>query len=160
MNALRKKYGAKIIAALCVSGFAIGAAMADPIAYPAKGQSETQRQKDKTACHTWALEHTGVDPSSPQPKAARKSPEFTGRRLEGAAHGAARGAVVGVIGGPMGVGMGAAVGAGVGAAQEGRAMRAEEYAAEQAAKSEEQHRLDTFDTAFSACMQARGYTVE
>ena len=160
MNTRRRKYGATIIAAVCVSGFAIGAAMADPIAYPAKVQSEAQRAKDKTACHTWALEHTGVDSFSPQPKVAPQSPQFTGKRLEGAAHGAARGAVVGVIGGPMGAGMGAAVGAGVGAAQAGRDMRLEQQTAQQAAASEEQHRLDTFDTAFSACMQARGYTVE
>lgn len=45
-------------------------AQANPVIYPAKGQSPEQLEKDKYACYTWAKGQTGFDPmqagSTPQ----------------------------------------------------------------------------------------------
>ena len=40
-------------------------ASAEPMIYPAKGQSQTQQDKDRYECHTWAVKQTGFDPSNP-----------------------------------------------------------------------------------------------
>jgi hypothetical protein len=38
----------------------------DLIVYPAKGQSKDQQSKDEYACHQWAVQQTGFDPSKQQ----------------------------------------------------------------------------------------------
>ena len=47
------------VAALVLSA---GAAVAEPVAYPAKGQSFDQQNRDEYECHQWAQTETGVDP--------------------------------------------------------------------------------------------------
>ncbi|MGO4332904.1 hypothetical protein AB4Z49_38370, partial [Cupriavidus sp. M-11] len=39
-------------------------AQSKPIAYPAKGQSSQQQQKDDGACYSWAKSNTGIDPAA------------------------------------------------------------------------------------------------
>lgn len=117
--------------------------------YPQKGQSKEQQQKDESACYTWAKEQSGVDPAAPQQPA---QPGAHGRgALRGAAKGAAVGAAVGAIAGDAGKGAGA--GAVVGGVGGRRRSKADQQAA--AAQS-----ADSYQRAFAACMEGRGYTTK
>src|SRR5262249_61727872 len=37
-------------------------AAAEPVVYPAKGQTAEQQERDQYECHEWATKETGVDP--------------------------------------------------------------------------------------------------
>jgi len=119
------------------------------IIYPAKGQSAAQQDQDRYACHTWATQQSGYNPSQPpgQPSPNGPSP------LRGAARGAAVGAVGGAIGGDAGkgAGIGAATGALVGG------MRRRDQNAQQQSSTSQQQSL--YNRALGTCMQGRGYTV-
>jgi hypothetical protein len=117
-------------------------------AYPNQGQSPEQQNRDNADCHTWAVQQSRFDPffGSPPPSAG-------GGVVRGAAGGAALGAVGGAIAGDAG--QGAAIGAATGALFGG--MRQHRQRQEQAAWSSQAQA--NYNRAFSACMQARGYTV-
>jgi hypothetical protein len=141
----------KVIATLAVFTLTIAAAAAFAQAakmyiYPQKGQSKDQQAKDETECRTWATQQSGVDPNAP----AAKGSHARGT-VGGAARGAALGAAVGAIAGDAGKGAGAgAVVGGVG----GRRGSKRAQQAQQAAVT------DSFQRAFAACMEGRGYTVK
>lgn len=68
-------------------------ASAGPIAYPAKGQSAQQQQKDEGACYSWAKSNTGVDPTkvtSAPPPSVRLSAAASALAVLRAARRAAR----------------------------------------------------------------------
>lgn len=116
--------------------------------YPQKGQSKDQQGKDEYECSKWAKEQSGVDPAAPPtPQAGAK-----GRgAMRGAAKGAAAGAAVGAIAGDAGKGAGAgAVVGGLGGRR--RAKAAQQEAQAGAASS--------YQRAFGACMEGRGYSVK
>jgi hypothetical protein len=148
-----------------VSKFASGAALAavlvivdvqaKPIAYPAKGQSAQQQQKDDGECSTWAKGNTGIDPAA----VASAPPPASGPAVGGGerARGAMRGAVVG---GAIDGGDGARTGAAVGVVAGGARARQNQRAGQAAAQSQQQGSIDTFYRAHSACMEGRGYTVK
>lgn len=148
--------------------------------YPAKGQEAAQQQKDEGECFAWSKQQTGIDPLAPapaaQPQQAATQPEqpkqAKGGAVKGAAGGAVAGTAIGAIAGDTGTG--AAIGATAGAMKGRRAQKKANKAAEQQAKQQQQQqqqqaaasqkaaqeeRLDTFRKAFSACMEARNYTV-
>jgi hypothetical protein len=107
------------------------------VAYPAKGQSASQQQKDDSECRSWAQSHSGSPPPQQGAPVAR-----------GAARGAVGGAVVaGVADGDTG--KGAAAGAVIGGARAGRQQNQQASAAQQQSAS-----------AYAACMEGRGYTVK
>lgn len=130
------------------------------IIYPAKGQSQSKMEKDKASCYGWAKNQTGFDPMQPPPK-TQAPPPPQGERVRGAARGAAAGAVVGAVAGDAG--KGAAVGATAGTVAGG--MRKREKA-RQSAQAQQQQTADyeakrnTYEKAFGACMEGRGYTVK
>lgn len=135
------------------------AQVAEPFAYPSKGQSEEQQQQDHQACYTWAGQQTGVNPSNLSPQTIAQS---SGQG--GMVRGAARGSLLGVVGGAIGgnVGEGAAIGAGVGALAGLMRRASEERNAQQQAaqiNAQENQELQRFYQAWSACMEGRGYTV-
>ena len=117
--------------------------------YPQKGQSKDQQAKDESECRTWAKGQSGVNPDVPP------TPAQLGSHARGAAGGAARGAAVGAAVGAIGgsAGKGAAAGAVVGGVA-GRRGSKRSMQAEQAGAT------DSFQRAFAACMEARGYTVK
>jgi hypothetical protein len=119
------------------------------IAYPAKGQSQATQDQDRYACHSWAIQQSGYDPSQPQ----QPAPTSGAGPLRGATRGAAVGAVGGAIGGDAGkgAGIGAATGALVGG------MRRQDQYRQQQTSSSQQRGL--YDRAFGTCMQGRGYTI-
>ena len=126
-----------------------GTAGAQPIVYPAKGQSEQQTAQDKQQCYDWARNQTGFDPQWSQPGQATQ-----GGLVRGAARGAAVGAVGGAIGGDAGKGaaIGAATGGLIGGMRRRDAQRQQEQAHANATAN--------FERAWSACLQGRGYTVQ
>jgi len=133
--------------------------------YPAKGQSPEQLEQDRYACHIWAVQQSGYDPSR-APPAQRVVVQPANPPGTGTAVGAIAGAILGAaIAGPRDAGaglvLGGITGAAVGTASDANA---------QAAANAEQARLDrsaaaanaagasNYRRAISACLDARGYT--
>jgi hypothetical protein len=148
------------IAALLLSA---SPALAEPVAYPAKGQSSDQQTRDELECHQSAQTETGVDPvalaeqatASSKPDSASKS--GLGSGMSGAGIGAMRGAAGGDAG------AGAVHGAGIGrliSIVRSRRQMEKQNEQESAAKSEMHAQLDKYDGAYAACLTARGYTVK
>lgn len=131
-----------------------------PIVYPAKGQSSAQMQKDQGQCQGWAKQNTGVDPA----KVAAAPPPPSGpavgggERAKGAARGAVGGAAIGAIAGDTSKGAGA--GAVVGTMAGGRQARQNRAAQQQQAANQNAQQMNTFNRAFGACMEGRGYTIK
>jgi hypothetical protein len=119
------------------------------VIYPAKGQSPAQQDQDRYACHRWAVQQSGYDPSlaAPQPAPYGATP------MRGAVRGAAVGAVGGAIGGNAG--KGAAIGAASGALIGG--IRRRDQNRQQQSSASQQRSL--YNRALGTCMQGRGYTV-
>jgi hypothetical protein len=132
--------------------------------YPQKKQTAAEQQKDETKCYSSAQQQTGIDPqalAAPVPPAQAQAQPHGGA-VGGAARGAAAGAAVGAIAGDAGTG--AAVGAATGGVQGRRSKKqaqaqAQQQAAAQAQKAADDQ-LNTFKRAFTACMDARGYSVK
>jgi outer membrane lipoprotein SlyB len=155
-------------------------------AYPGKGQGKDQQLIDESECYYSAQQQSGVNPEmgapqapssgdvqAAQAQAAESAPQAKGGRAKGAARGAVGGAVVGGIAGDAGTG--AAVGATLGTVRGGRQQRkaneaSKQQAADQAgAQMQQEHQnqqaaykqeMDNFKRAFSACMTARGYSIQ
>jgi hypothetical protein len=155
-------------------------------AFPRNNQSADQQLKDEAECYGMAKQRTGIDAQAPMPtgpspeevaaaqkQAADNAPKAQGGRVLGAARGAAGGAAIGAIAGDAG--KGAAIGSVAGTMKGGATQRqanaqskqqsAAAAAAAQKQATEElqrQHQegIDTFQRAFSACMDARGYSVK
>jgi hypothetical protein len=157
-------------------------------AYPKNQQNADQQLRDENECYSSAKQQTGVDAQAPPPaapsaqeqkaaqeqaakQAAAAAPK--GGAVKGSARGAAGGAAIGAIAGDAGTGaaIGATAGAVRGRRQQKKAQKgAQQQAAEQTAQAQQQTQseanakhqgaLDTFKRAFSACMDARGYSVK
>jgi len=130
------------------------------VIYPAKGQSEKKMNEDKSACHTWAVKESGFDPSTAA-TSSPKTPPPKGGRLRGGARGAAGGAAIGAIAGDAGKGaaIGATAGGMRGGAQQRRGKR-EQEAAQEKAEAQQQQGMSSYNKAYSACLEGRGYTVK
>jgi hypothetical protein len=136
------------------------AAYADPIIYPASGQSPQQIEQDKYQCYSWAKGQTGFDPMQNSAPTAQQSNPGTGAVAGGAARGAAKGAVIGAIAGDAG--KGAAIGAASGGMMGGmrrRGARKQQAQAQQQAQQQHSSAGSEYDRAYSACLNGRGYTV-
>jgi Glycine-zipper domain len=157
-------------------------------AYPKNQQTAEQQLKDENDCYSSAKQQTGVDAQAPPPEtpsaeeqqAAQKQAAQQagatapkGGAVKGSARGAAGGAAIGAIAGDAGTGaaIGATAGAVRGRRQQKKAQKAtQQQAAEQTAQAQQQTQteanaqhqgaLDTFKRAFSACMDARGYSIK
>lgn len=132
----------------------------EPIVFPAKGQSAEQTEQDKFACYTWSKGQSGFDPMR-TPTATAPAPESKGGTLKGAAGGAIAGVAIGAIAGNAGKGaaIGAASGGLIGGARKHYSNKEQQkYAQEQSAGYEQQR--TTYNRAWSACMEGKGYTVK
>jgi Glycine zipper len=143
----------------------------DIYAYPAKGQSQTQQDRDRYECHSWAAQQTGFDPSKSQAPAS-DAPAASNQRMPAQGHvvrGAGRGAALGAVGGAItgDAGTGAAAGAAMGALAGGMRRRQQrlqqnqqqQQAASQAAANSQQSQRTAYHRAMAACLTGRGYTV-
>jgi hypothetical protein len=140
------------------------------IIYPAKGQSEDQMEQDKFQCYSWAKRETGFDPmeiptaTAPPPQKQAKK----GGAGRGAIGGAAAGAAIGgITHGRKGAGRGALIGAGSGALLGGMRRENQRKQEEQARNQWEREqsnaymqKRDSYNRAYSACLEGRGYTVK
>jgi hypothetical protein len=154
--------------------------------YPKNNQSHDQQLIDESACYDTVGQQTGIDPEAGGPQApssadvaaaeqqgAADASQSSGGRVRGAGKGALGGAAIGAISGNAG--RGAAIGAGVGTVRGCRKQRqaneASQAAGAQSAASQQHQayaqskaaynkQIDTFKRGFSACMDARGYSVK
>ncbi|MBI5582262.1 MAG: hypothetical protein HY892_00410 [Deltaproteobacteria bacterium] len=153
---------------LVILSLAAGTVLAqEPIIYPKKGQSSQQLKKDKSDCYQWAKQETGFDPQAPA--TASTPPPVKEKTKAGAGRGAVGGGLVGLgVGALMDApGKGAAIGAAGGALIGG--VRKKKHAEQQDQKEQQwtqqdaadrQQKQNYYNRAFSACMEARDYTVK
>jgi hypothetical protein len=149
-----------VVSAAAIAAVTTLAVAQKPIAYPARGQSAEQRQKDDAACMAWAKQNTGIDPVAASQPAPQQTGPATGggERVRGAARGAVGGAVIGGIAGDAGAGAG--IGAAAGTMAGGARARQNQATQNQQAQQQQQQALNTFNRAWGACMEGRGYTVK
>jgi hypothetical protein len=151
------------------------AATLNVYAFPGAGQAVPQQSQDESDCYRWAEQNTGHDPFQLDKQAAQQQQQAaqqqqqaqqasSGSAAKGALGGAAGGAAIGAIAGNAG--KGAAIGAGVGAiANRARGQSKAQQAQQQAQQSQEAAKttaaqLNDFKKAFSACLEAKKYTVK
>jgi hypothetical protein len=131
------------------------------VIYPAKGQSPRQQDQDKYECYDWARGKSGFDPAQASPPAA-SSPSSQSKATTGAmVRGALGGAAVGELANHD-AGRGAAIGAlGGGMLEQVRQRQVAQASPQQAAQQQaaRSQQRATYDRAFGACMEARGYVV-
>jgi len=137
------------------------------IVYPAQGQSSDQMEQDKFSCYTWAKNETGFDPMAPPtasaPPPAKEAPQ--GGVVRGAARGALVGVAAGAIAGDAGKGaaIGAASGGLIGGMRRNDQRRREannQQQWEQQQAQEYNQKRSTYNRAYSACLEGKGYTVK
>jgi hypothetical protein len=138
--------------------FVGGAAAQKPIVYPAKGQSAQQQTKDDAECYAWAKNNTGVDPARVAQAPPPQQPASDGQVAKGALRGAAGGAIIADVAGGH-AGTGAAAGAIVGGIRGARQKQQTQAAQQQQAQAQQQQAMSTFNRAYGACMEGRGYTI-
>lgn len=144
-----------------ISVIFLSTAGAEMFVYPAKGQSKDQQGKDEYACHQWAVQQTGFDPTKQQPVSSGKSSSGGGELVKGGAVGALLGLGIGSLAGEAGAG--AAIGAGAGALFGGLRKHdkdKQQKAATQQAQANRQAQMSKYNKAKQACLEAKGYTVK
>lgn len=156
---MKKELSLVALAVFAVTA-SVGIAQGEPVIYPAKGQSQQQMEKDKNGCYGWAKNQTGFDPMQPPPT-VQAPPPHQGERVRGAARGAAAGAAVGAIAGDAGKGaaVGATAGTVAGGARKREKMR-QSAQAQQQVNADYEAKRNTYNRAYGACMEGRGYTVK
>ena len=144
----------------------------DLIVFQGQGQSAEQTELDKFAGYNWAKGQTGFDPmqvptaSSPPPSGQKKS--VGGSTLRGGVAGGAAGAIIGgIASGKKGAKRGAAIGGLSGGALGGIRSSSQNRQVEQQRKQWEQQQANqymqqrnTYNRAYAACMEGKGYTVK
>jgi hypothetical protein len=140
-----------------------------PIIYPNRGQTPQQEDTDKHQCYIWSKQTSGFDPMAPVQAPPPPTANATKAAAKGAAVGGAGGALGGLaIGSLFGkAGAGAAIGA-IAGGLIGGIMRKEQVDKEKAAQEQRanqqaaayQEKRNTYNRAFTACMEGKGYTVK
>ena len=161
------KHRIQLVSLALFAVFLASSALAqDLIIYPAKGQSQEQMEKEKFECYTWAKQQTGFDPMQ-VPTASTPPPQEQagqGGALKGAAVGAGAGALIKRGGSrSKGAGTGAVVGGVLGGARQSRQRSQDQQARqqwEQQQANEYAQKRNTYNRAYSGCMEGRGYTVK
>ena len=143
MTPTRAKLSRRILTVCMVAAIMAATAHAaqEPIVFPAKGQ-------------------TGFDPMQ-APTATAPPPEKKGGVVKGAAGGALAGVAIGAIAGNAGKGaaIGAASGGIIGGARKAKSNKEQEQYAQGQAAGYDQKR-STYNRAWGACMEGKGYTVK
>jgi len=151
----------KISASLISIMFFSGSVTAqDFMIYPAQGQSYQQMDSDKYQCYSWAKNNSGFDPMQASAPAAPQQSQ-QGGILRGGAKGAAFGAVIGAIAGDAGKGaaIGAASGGMLGGMRQRKTQQQQNQVNQQAQQNYNAAR-NSYDRAYAACLEGRGYTVK
>jgi hypothetical protein len=162
--------GALLVALACFGHAASAQSVSSSlglVVYPSNNQAASQVAKDEGECHAWARTSTGIDPANPmagvQVQQAAPPPGGGASAGRGMVRGAAAGGIIGNIA-DEDASEYAAVGAFVGAARGARARKQQEAQAQAQSQAQTQaiaqERVGQFAKAFSACMEARHYTVK
>ena len=136
-------------------------AVAEPVAYPLKGQSSDQQNKDEYECHESAQKETGVDPVALAEQTTASSSSGSknglGSSLPGAGLGAIRGAADGDAGAGAlhGVGMGRLI-----AVVRSRRQMEKQQDAASSQNADVRAQLAKYDQSYSTCLTGRGYSVK
>src|SRR6516164_11482156 len=140
---------------------------ANVYAYPLRGQTPEQQDRDHYDCSIWATQQTGFDPSAPGVPPQQQVHIVSGPPPgSGTVAGAFTGAILGAaIAGPWrapgGALAGAVVGGAIGTAAEASARQSQTVTVtDQRALAQIQHRAANYRRALSACLDARGYSVK
>jgi hypothetical protein len=140
---------------------------ADAVIYPSRGQDAKQQDMDRYQCHDWARGQSGFDPTRQGTASASAAPATATPHSADATGGMAKGAISGAAIGELShhdAGRAAAVGALGGGLlnkmkeQQARQQQAGQQPAAQQQQARQQQKA-TYDRAFGACMEGRGYTV-
>ncbi|MEK0084416.1 hypothetical protein [Benzoatithermus flavus] len=137
---------------------------AQAMIYPNAGQTPEQLNQDRAACQNQATAQSGYNPSQPAAVPAPARPQ-AGQRLAGAARGAAAGALVEgttskserEIEDPSQAAARAGAMVGGSRQRQGRREARRDTRQQQATPSQQQA---AFSQSFTACMTAKGYTVQ
>jgi len=126
--------------------------------YPTRGQSTYQQSAAESECYSSAESRTRFNPAAPPPTAA-PAQTSQGGLFRGGFRGAGAGAAIGAVAGNAGEG--AAIGAVAGGLFGIRRQNLENAQAQQYSQLnatwQYQSGMNNFRTAFSACMNAKGY---
>jgi len=151
-------FGSCLLVALLASGSAVAQEL---YVFPQKGQDQAQQDADRGACHVWAVNQTGFDPTTASTAPPPSNEAKKGGVVRGGARGAAAGAAVGAIAGNAGKGaaMGAAGGGLVGG------MRRSDQKQQQAQnnrnwQAQQDAQRASYRRALTACLEGKGYTVK
>ena len=149
-------FRAALATTLLVGELALAGTAGAQYAYPAKGQSQAQQQKDEASCSQWATQQSGFDPMNPPVAAQAQAAPVTGSgaRAKGALVGAGIGAVSGGDAGDAAL-AGAVAGGVMRRGKNRRAARAQNEANAAAVAGTQA----AFDQARAACLTGRGYTL-
>src|SRR5215510_15093150 len=130
--------------------------------YPAKQQAPAQQQADEGECYGWARQQSGIDPFAPVVVQKQENQTLDGSAVKGAAGGAAVGTAIGAIAGDTGEGaaIGAVAGAVRGRRKAKQAKKQEEQQAQQQSQAQQAQVRETFNKAYGACLEGKGYTVK
>ena len=131
--------------------------------FPAKNQTKQQQKEDEFECYNWAVEQSGIDPLN-LPKVEAPPPQTgpTGGAVKGAGKGAVAGVAIGAVAGDAGKGaaIGATAGAMAGRKKGKEAQAQQNQQAQASAAATEQQMKDSFQKAFSVCIEGKGYTIK
>lgn len=154
-----KKISVALFSLMIIAGPALAQ---DFVIYPAQGQSYEQMEQDKFQCYGWAKNSSGFDPmQATSPSASYQQSNQEGSVIRGGARGAALGAAIGAIAGDAG--KGAAIGAVSGGMMGGmrrRDTQQQQAQVDQQVQQQYNAARGSYDRAYSACLEGRGYTVK
>jgi hypothetical protein len=134
-------------------------------AYPNQGQPQNQQLKDETECYNSAQVQAAPSQNAQadqQGQQGQSGKPGQGSTVKGSAGGAAGGAAIGAVAGDAGQGaaIGAVTGAAVGHRKKKKAQKAAQQQQEQQQQAQQTQASDNLKRAYSACMEARNYTVK
>lgn len=152
-----------ILTVAMVTALTSGAAIAQqPFVYPTRGQSPQQTEMDRGQCYTWAVQQSGYDPANPPLPPPAPPPSQNNDAAKGLFGGALLGAGIGALSGNH-AGEGAAIGGLFGllrGANKGQQQQQQEQASwNQQQNAFQAQGLNSYQRAFGACMNGRGYSV-
>lgn len=160
------------IGVLCIGSAAAqapGQSYAQPlglIVFPANNQSPETQRNDEATCYQWAQQNTGIQNPTTPPAQQQQAKQESGGGGRGALRGAAAGALLSEVGSPHYNNSNEAAWAGaiIGGARGSKEQKVRNQAAQEKAQSANsqafQQQLATFNKGFSACMEAKKYTVK
>jgi hypothetical protein len=132
-------------------------------AYPNQHQTSNQQAKDESECYNSAQTQAAPSQNAQAGQEGQQQGQSgKGSTAKGAAGGAAGGAAIGAIAGDAGTGAaaGAVGGAAIGHRKKKKAKEKAQEQQQQQQQAQQTQATDNLKRAYTACMEARNYTVK